>query len=926
MEEMEDKAARGTRFGRPKEGRRIAGVCVGLARAFGLRVNLVRLVTLTAFVAGGALALAFAIFDHTLFGGDPAPDGLRVALIGFGLLLFLAYPLLSLAMPDERGRNLWDFGASFGAVLVLILIGQAVGYLLEGYWDSAKAGWQARGPGGLFTWLGDHRAEHGLGLKDAILVLFFLSSAAFVWLQRTAVKRFFRAMHTGVTLVTLTLVAVCAGVLVPQIDGFEDPDVRVDLARERQDYQAYRQHGYVAQDFRRAQQYKAFRWAEGYFIYHLMHFYGAGMPAAELPQPALDGLERFGLRYGQEEEKNRLKQMKAAFSGREKSAEIGAFVNRHEDTFWRFFEVSTILHLNRTYKSHWFTALLTLLFVAVFFNTYKGHVRQWFTMQKLGFRVVHHGIMILLIGGGVSKLFTDRGILHLTLGEPARDIYWRHYDPTKRARLPFAVRLDHFARQDWKALEVHFDEDFSSRVPRYTLWEGREIALDYVEGEDGERQPRLKLVVEELHERVRVGDPDVIEDPSRREPLALAELSIRGAGNSGDHSHRASLIPVLGPSLSLHVDEEGAFRLASAFGERGRDLFPANEGALGRMEIGVAGANYADPDIVDVRRGQVTEVPGFRIRVVDATSDYDAQRDDDRGSKHPLPLEEQPFHDPAIWVDITPTTGGPSERRPVFMLYDAVQQGWQSSYTYKDVYLRLAWDRWRAPGAPRYLLHWDEDRVARLLGEDGSEVAVEVEQPMALPGSHAVVLERLFVRASFETNLDFLPPIEHGDGWDEDFYSPMPKGLALTVIEWPEDPARRKEQRVEMATTGEGEANLWIAKDRSFALSFLENSEMLPYEWRSVLTILERDNSGRWYEVPLGSEEKREIRVNDYFKYRGYRLFQTNADATRPKYSGIGVVYDPGIPVVLLGMYTIIAGTVIAFLIRPIVLARRRTS
>ena len=107
-------------------------------------------------------------------------------------------------------------------------------------------------------------------------------------------------------------------------------------------------------------------------------------------------------------------------------------------------------------------------------------------------------------------------------------------------------------------------------------------------------------------------------------------------------------------------------------------------------------------------------------------------------------------------------------------------------------------------------------------------------------------------------------------------------------------------------------------------LRFLENTEMLPFEWRSVLSIIEHDNAGRPYEVPLGSEREREIRVNDYFYYRGYRFFQTNAAPEAPTYSGIGVVYDPAIPIVLLGMYAIIAGATIAFLVRPIVKGKGR--
>ena len=97
-----------------------------------------------------------------------------------------------------------------------------------------------------------------------------------------------------------------------------------------------------------------------------------------------------------------------------------------------------------------------------------------------------------------------------------------------------------------------------------------------------------------------------------------------------------------------------------------------------------------------------------------------------------------------------------------------------------------------------------------------------------------------------------------------------------------------------------------------------------PFDWRSVLAVWEPGPDGRLTKVDAGSKKEREIRVNDYFTYRGYRFFQTNATPEDPTYSGIGVVYDPGIPIVLLGMYTIIAGTVLAFLVRPIVTARRR--
>jgi hypothetical protein len=111
---------------------------------------------------------------------------------------------------------------------------------------------------------------------------------------------------------------------------------------------------------------------------------------------------------------------------------------------------------------------------------------------------------------------------------------------------------------------------------------------------------------------------------------------------------------------------------------------------------------------------------------------------------------------------------------------------------------------------------------------------------------------------------------------------------------------------------------MWSDPGERFYLRFFGNTEALPFEWRSVLSVWGKDAGGKPYEIDLGPEADREIRVNDYFHYKGYRFFQTNANPEFPSYSGIGVVYDPGIPVVLLGMYLTIVGTALAFVVRPI--------
>ncbi len=929
---------------RPVEGRAISGVCVRLAKATGLGLLAWRFLFVLAAVFGVVLATSFALFDHRLFGGEPAHAFVRLPLIVLGLVLAVAYLPFALVMrfraEPGHGPRPWDFGSSLAVLLPLVVAGQGLGELMAPFWDSAFQAWRERGLSGWFTWPMDHLEDPGLDWEDGLFFLALLCAAVFVFLEGDAVRRFFRAMHTGVTLVVLTTVAVTLGVMVPQIDGFEDPDQRVDLVAERESFHVFREQGFtklpgsMRRDF---EQYEAFRWAEGFFLYHLLHPYGIGMPKGELMPRMEEGLERFGRRYGFEESKNRRKQMLASMSGQEKSQEIGAFISRHENEFWRAFEVSTVLQLNRAYKSSWFAFLLFLLGVSIFLNTYKGNWRQWFTVQKFGFFVVHHGLLILLVGGLTSKLFTDRGILNLFLGEGPNDTYLRFHNPAKKAKMPFAVRLDRFARQDWKALEVHFLEDeFTSRVPRYTLWKDRAIELDYVENDDGTWRPRLRLEVKDLHERTLIGEPLVSEaDPDERGGyFPVAELLIDDAHVGHDHGpeethgddepRRAYLTPKLPPSF-CYVDPAMGFRLAAAYGPNAEErVFPSQEGVLGSVQIRIDAQGIER--VVPVRLGDGVTVGDYRISFEDATADFDPRWKVKTRSSHELPLEEQEPRFGAIWVDIQPPGGGAAERRVVFDGIDAVQQDMQREYANRDVAIQLEWDRWRAPGPPRYLLHWGDGMEPRLIrqganGEGVTTVAFGEELP--LPGDTPVQVSHTFDRAKFEKNLQFLEPTVRPDGWDEDFYSPMPKGLELEVVHDP-DTDREVRETVRMATTEDGQSNVWYSGDERFALLYLENSEMLPFEWRSVISIIERDNAGKPYEVPLGSEEDREIRVNDYFPYRGYKFFQTNADARFPSYSGIGVVYDPGIWIVLAGMYTIIAGTAFAFLVRPIVFAVRK--
>ncbi len=807
----------------------------------------------------------------------------------------------------------WGFAGAALAVLVLMVVGQAVGVLLADYPPQRLAAAVALG-----QW-GAAGAElsglpGSLAARDWLFTAFLVSAVAYLWLQRAAVKRFFRSMEVGVALVVWSTVAVTAGVLVPQMDGFEDPAQRI-----------------TAENYE--QQYKQFRWAQGYFLYHLSHPFGAGLPTAELPPPMRDGLDRFGARYGEEERSNREKRMVAALSGQEKTRAIGEFVERHDAALREYFDVATTLHLNRTYKSNWFATLMGLLAVGVLLNTFKGSPSRWISIHKVGFVVTHLGMALLLVGGCRSKLGTDRGILHLDLRDAPQDEYFQHSRLDRKMRMPFHVKLDRFARRDWKQVEVHFpDEHFTSAPPSYTLWKDRVIDLDFRPDAQGVPRPTLQLRVVDVHERALVDVPIIREelDPEsprpERELFPVAEMQVPDAdfdappAAPGGPTRRAHMAP--GGRNQLYFDPALRFRLRVLHGELPLDVFPADDRALGTLELQVASQGELEPEVVEFGLGDSFELPGgFRVTVKRATANFGLDPNTRQEIRDPRPLAQQPPAAPALWVTIETDSGEPPEERFLLDGVDWRDYGFHERFPLSDVVLRFRWNSWTAPGPKRYALHWAVGQSPVLLDEDGGEAPVVVGEP--LPGLDGEVVPLQLVHdAGFEPSIEFPPPrIDDDTGFDADFYSTDPVGVTLEVVRDPGTPGETRET-VRLVTYDLHDT--WVADDGGVALRFFENDKMLPYEWRSVLSIWEPGPTGELVQVPVGREKDREIRVNDYLYYRGYRFFQTNANPEFPTYSGIGVVYDPGIPWVLAGMWIVIAGATLAFVVKPIGLALRQ--
>lgn len=830
-------------------------------------------------------------------------------------------------------RFRWSFASSGAVILLLVLAGQVLG-------NASAPMWRRLAEGGIVE------VFRGLSWRDALLLAALACGAVYVVLQRAPIVRFFRSMHTGVMLVVLSLIAVALGVLVPQIEGFEDPDQRVpsvaDIpaatldaylrARKTPGDEFTRKHPQdnpllaplTAEQTERAKGYRLqldqFKFAEAYFLYHLLHPYGLGGQKTPLPPSVVTKLDDFGERYGKEERDNREKQMKQAFSGMPKSQAIAELTVEHHDGLRRFFDVCTALHLNRAYKSSWFAALLTLLAVGVGLNTFRGRPADWISARKVGWMVVHLGVITLLIGGAWSKLRTHRGILHLDLAEGPRNEYWGWHKSENRTRMPFYVKLDRFARKDWPTLEVAFHaDDFQSRLPEYTLWPGREFGLDWVTDPGAEKaRPSLRFRVLALAERAEVKPPRLWEAESREDSQGIGPIAELALASDGGPERPVWLKPD-GPSDQF-ADAGWTYRIRAVYGDDEAKvaglLREPEPGTLGVLDIGVDIDGHVEPQRREIALGRPVVLGDYTITPVEATANFQLDASNKSELRDSRPLAEQPPRNPAVWVTIEKRGEDGSERRLVLQGLDAhTHKEMQQGYRFRDVALQLTWDRWRVEGPPRYVLQWGPSTPARLFDAAGGKHELAAGAP--LPRLAGLSLSRVIHNARFEKTIEFLAPHVEGPHFDDDFYSTDPVGLELEITHEP-GTSRERTEVVRLASTDAGMASLWQSADQEFYVRFYENQAGFPFEWRSVLSIWEDDGKGGLRQVDAGDEHEREIRVNDYFHYRGYRFFQTNANPEFPTYSGIGVVYDPGIPVVLYGMYTIIVGTILAFILRPI--------
>ncbi len=707
---------------------------------------------------------------------------------------------------------------------------------------------------------------------------FGVSAVLFLLLNLQAVAAAFRSVKVGVTVLVFLFTGSCLGVLFKQADPYAGP---VDTTW---DSEADTWSDPTTRSF-----YDEFAGAQAFFTYHLLHPMGWGLPDGNPPESALDSTAKVAGARGPEIAKSMRIGMAQAFAAQARRREVIEHLDGNRAAYRALFRFACSLDFVRAYRSDWFTSLCCLLFGVVLTQAIVRRNRGLLRVEMLGFTCAHLGVMTVLAGGGYSRLTEVRGILPLKIGQSADQFF--DYDGGRPRPLPFAVRLEDFHADYRPVLDVWLPGvDAEVRHPAYPMRDGVRILLD----RDPEGRAQRRLLVQEVVGRAQIV-PRLVEAEPGEAAHPVLELEDPDGG---------SLYRLAGASpADLFLSPDNAFKV--------RFLWEPDEAALaaalreartdrtGDVVVTVAGEEAVRVPAV---RGSAAVHGDVRVEVLDVTGNFKLTNDPTTGrtARVPMPADLGAYahEQPAVEVQVS-RDGVPEPRtRFVFARFDLGSH--QVSYAYEEVAVRLTWDEWLSPTRSRYLLVGREDGSEWIDAASGSSQPVAWET-VVLPGLRPL---RVLGQAAFRADIT-----QHPDS--EEFFHHDPASVEIRY-------ERRSPGSSEWLPAGTvrlaTEQGLDAARlDEGLTIRLRRDTSGFPREWKSLLGIQEGG-------VSLSGI----IRVNDYFKHRGWRFFQTDARPEDPTYSGVGVVYDPGIPPVVTGLYMIMGSVFWAFLVKPAVLRRRR--
>lgn len=657
------------------------------------------------------------------------------------------------------------------------------------------------------------------------------------------------------------------------------------------------------------QAYLAFREAEAAFVVSML---GRGRlpedPAGAL-SPEVEPYARF---FGPASAKEAAKRARFGKVEALRQAATQDLAERYDGLFRGLYGFCRITGLEDAYHSLWFGALVALLVASLALGT----KRQLEARSRIGFAVTHVGFILLLLGFAVSSRTARRGMVPLTVGETSAGAYARNSETP--FKLPFRITLEDFSTKYRQRLLAGFDLRGEAGAG------GRQAVEDYIAD-----RPGAVSLLEGGKYRVEVLER-VARATARARVVERAGSAVRPAVRLDFKAREAA--PISSWLLADPAGQKVFFQPDSNLVVTFQGTDPFVERALepdswGFVRLAMPGI---EPAVEPVRPGAELAYGGLRIRIKSVVRDFAARQ---------RPLAEQGLGNPAIEVGIL----GPGEteeaRRWAFAwvdfdaLHAPAHPELRMSYLFVDQGLpkdRMIWLRSGEAGLEiaRYgaqgNLVVDRGEVGKVLVSAPGEVELAVQEILR----HAVVENEIQALPDHEAPVAALDEPapgpgtpdgheSHGghdhSGHDHAGHDHSGHDHGSGHVHDGARPAIRLR-----ITAGGSTEEAWLVADDPDLGMWSDGRLALVYgsdtdkvvEWKSTLLVSD------------GTESRRQaIRVNEPMEFQGWYIFQSDAKAEDPTYSGLQVVNDPGWPLVGLGLLATGLGIIWIFWIEPL---RRR--
>ncbi len=615
----------------------------------------------------------------------------------------------------------------------------------------------------------------------------------------------------------------------------------------------------------------AYAWA--HLLVKASHPWPRTAELAEGRRAQLDDLEAaFGAEYAKEERRKANKGALAAVD-KERAQQLA---DKGSGAFAILYRAADGIGFTDAYGAWWFGCLFYLLAA----NLAVGAVsRRKVSVRNLGFHAAHLGLILVVAGATGSAFLARRGFVALEVDRTTERYASR--DTGKTEPLEFSLRLDRFDTQYHEDLVVVAGSPASGPMGSHHGFGGgegggvqRTVKLEagkQFELHDPATGAEFVMTMEEITEAAGLARTMVAGDPGAE--IAVSAVLLQLGSDEGNAVWLRSGDPPL-------IDARNRYKVRVADGADDptrRDF--ACDAAVGEGTFTLTTAG--NPVRVPVVSGESAAVGSFTVEFGPVYPNF-------RVGVEEVSADDFP-RNPALRARITDGGG----RSGDYLFFSEQRLKDFTTLPWEGVEGSFDYDFWCSPTHTRVELRVGPDGnvTARVQLPDGTESEARIGSGSSVAGLEPTLVRGLHAAREEWTLVDDPP-----EG------VPMHTALRLAA-----DGPEGLEEHWLLSNTPQGALRLGEGGEGLF-LQLADNRDRPPRDWRSHVSVLEEGH------VVHSSV----VEVNEPLSYGGFSFFQSDADPSRPNYSGLQVVRDPAWPLVAAGLWALLLGIAWCFYVQPV--------